>query len=119
MVPPLTGLLIVLFLPIVAPLGFVGLLWPLSLPARALLASRRASRLFARGCHAEGSAEGVVFYGPASDAPRLRWRVAGEEIRAVRVRPRFVVLELRRFEVVPIRREALDEGTVSLLDTSM
>lgn len=112
---PLGGVLGLIFLPNVAPVWFAAILWPISLPARAILASRRSARLFVDGCRVSLDDEAATFVaepGPEG-RPRLRYRLPWTRIRAVRERGEWIVLEGRRFEVLPVRRSALPEGALA------
>ena len=109
---PLGGVLGLILLPNVAPIWFAAILWPISLPARAILASRRSARLFANGCRVTIDEEAATFAAEPSpdDRPRLRYRLPWTSVRAIRDRGTWIVLEGRRFEVLPVRRSALPDG---------
>jgi hypothetical protein len=89
-------------------IGYMGLVWPFSIPARAAIASAKSTRLFGPGCWMDGDAHEAVFYS-ADDVPKpLRFRLPYSDIRAVRNIGDLLVLQTRRFGSMPIKQNAFE-----------
>jgi hypothetical protein len=89
-------------------IGFFAVLWPMSIPARAILITRRASKLFSRGVVMRSGAEGVEFVAQAQGAngKRLRMAVPKGAIRGIVVRQGVLLLRTYRQQIAPIAPDA-------------
>lgn len=98
---PLFGLLAVVFGE--GPLRTIGgmaVLWPLSIPARAVLSTAKARRLFGAGVRARVEEDGlyIVPSQPGVKGLRLRWGW----VRSVRERGEWALIQTRRFGFLPV-----------------
>lgn len=104
---PACGLLALLFLPgILKAMGLMALLWPLSLPARAIFATSKAGKLLERGAWA--SLEDGVLYLHGAEGGGLKLDLS--VVRRVERRRGFLVLLLARGDFVALPLGALPEG---------
>lgn len=103
---PLFGALAFMFggTQIMKGVGLFAILWPLSIPARAVLATSKAGRLFENGVHLSADDENLYFHGVDGSGLRLRIDSVRDAVR----RPGFVVLRLRSLGFVPVLESALD-----------
>lgn len=84
-------------------IGIMALLWPVTLPARAIVSSSKASRLFGRGVVAE-FIEGVFFF-HGDDGKGMKLSITA--VRGLYELPNYFVLQTRMGGIVPISRSAL------------
>jgi hypothetical protein len=110
LIVPLFGLVLVLFAEgIVRAIGGIALLWPFSIPARSVMASGKAGRLFADGCHMEADEERIVFYGNAERQPRLRFVIKLDQVRALIDRGEYLLVRTMRYGFAPIKVSAFED----------
>jgi hypothetical protein len=100
---PIAGIFLMVygqgFLPAVGLMGFA---WPFSIPARAVLSSSKASRLFTNGCLAEVGDEFLTFYDTSDRHPPLRWRLPLVRVRDVVIRGDCLLVRMRKLGFAPI-----------------
>ena len=102
------GIVLLLFGPgVMKVMGLMSVLWPLGLPARAILATSKAGKLMERGAWAslEG---GTLLLHDANGEGGLRLNLAS--VRRVESRRGFLVLVLVRGDFVALPLDALPEG---------
>ena len=93
------GLALVLFGPtIMKAMGFMALLWPLGLPARAIFATSKAGKLLQEGAWASLEDGTLYLHGEAGDGLRLNLAAA----RRVERRRGFLVVVLARGDFVAV-----------------
>jgi hypothetical protein len=105
-------------------IGMIAILWPFSIPARAVISSSKASRLFSRGCHMEADDKEAIFYGVQANPKRLRFRLSYNDIRSVGRLQDLVVLRTRMLGAVPIRigafsSESQAESFIDLVEAAI
>lgn len=87
--------------------GMLAVLWPFSIPARAVLFTTKASRLFTGGCHVEAGTGGITFIGEYNKAQkRLRFHIAGDDIKSVVRRRELLLVRTYRPGIAPIKVDA-------------
>lgn len=86
-------------------IGMMAMLWPLSLPARALYATRRSARLFLGRTEAEFREDGIYFRPESGKGLRLD----RGSIHDMFVRKEWLVFRTRKFQFIPIPREAISD----------
>ncbi|CAN5467070.1 hypothetical protein BH11ARM1_BH11ARM1_11770 [soil metagenome] len=86
--------------------GMMAILWPFSIPARSVLTTNRANKLFSSGCVCELTESEIVFIGEKAEPKRLRYRIALDDIKDVVDRDPWVLVRTRRLGFVPIRESA-------------
>jgi len=92
-------------------LGMLMLLWPFSIPARSVVFSTKASRLFTGGCHVEATPEEIVFIGEYNkNQKRLRYVISTDRIKELTERGDVLLIRLRTPDVAPIKLDAFGEG---------
>ena len=101
---PLSGVLILIFLkhPILQGMGFLAIVWPLTIPGRSILATRGASRRLTLPTQLLRDEEYLYF----ATEPRDRsYRARLESIRSATVRSDALTIEIGplRFVFVPVR----------------
>ena len=112
---PLFGLVAVAFgAGILRVMGLMALLWPLSLPARAILATSKAGRLMERGAWA--SLEDDVLFLHGEDGGL---RVGLEFVRRTERTRGFLVLVLARGDFVALPLSALGDDFVRRVEASI
>ncbi len=109
---PFFGLLMLVFgRGVLQGAGMMGLLWPVSLPVRALFASRKSRKLFGSPTQAEFKEDGVYFHPESGKGLRLD----RGSIRTMYIRKEWVVLSTRMLHFIPIPREALADADLESL----
>lgn len=102
---PLGGLLL-LFTPdrTMQAIGFFGIIWPFSLPARAILVSGKASRLFNTGVVLRVGPEELEFLGqtPGKSGKPMRMAIPIDMVRDVVKRQGMFLIRLYRQAIVPV-----------------
>ncbi|CAN5420704.1 hypothetical protein BH11ARM2_BH11ARM2_39570 [soil metagenome] len=101
---PLFGLLCLLFGGgVLRPIGGFALLWPFSIPARAVISTTKARRLFRAGVRARIEEDGLYIVPSQMDVKglRLRWGA----VRDVRERGAWAIVRTRRFGFLPVPPE--------------
>ena len=107
------GLGLLLFGPgVMKAMGLMALLWPLSLPARAIFATSKAGRLLQRGAWA--SLEGGTLYLHGEDGDGLRLSL--ETPRRIDRTRGFLVFVLARGDFVALPLSVLSEAFLAALD---
>jgi hypothetical protein len=92
-------------------IGFMAVLWPFSIPARAVLSSSKAAKLLTRGTWVK--LENGTFFFSAEDGKGLKLSLSS--VRDVVVRGDYALVRMRRFGFIPIARAALAEGDLEKL----
>lgn len=108
---PLFGVIAVLFGEgVLKVIGMTALLWPFSIPARSILATRRASRLLTGGCRLFAFPDRLEFRGetPAANGKPYRMIVNQSEVRDVVRRKEYLLVRTYRFSFVPITVAAFE-----------
>ena len=90
-------------------IGMMGMLWPLSLPARALFATRKSANLFVKKTEAEVREDGVYFKPETGQGLRL----ARTSVHDVFMRKEWVIFRTRKFQFIPVPRNAFDEADLA------
>ena len=102
------GIVLLLFGPgVMKVMGLMSVLWPLGLPARAILATSKAGKLMERGAWASVD-EGILYLHDAKGESGLKLSLAS--VRRVETRRGFLVLVLARGDFVALPLDALPEG---------
>ena len=112
-VPVFGLLLLVLGRGVLQGAGMMALLWPLSLPVRAIYASRKSRKLFGSPTEAEFREDGVYFHPLGGKGLRLD----RGSIRALFVRKEWIVVSTRMLHFIPIPRESFAEADLESLST--
>ncbi len=107
-VPSFGLLMVVLGHGLMQVIGFTAILWPLSLPARGILSSGKASSLFAQGCFAEIDDEFLTFYDTSDRPTPLRWRLPLTNVRDVVERREYYLVRMRLLSFVAIPLSAFE-----------
>ena len=109
---PLCGAAAIIFMkgPMQA-FGMLAVLWPFSIPARSVLSTTKASRLFSGGCHVEADEDGIVFIGEYNDGKRLRYAIEMNRIKEVVKRRDILLIRLRIPGIAPIRVDAFESDS--------
>jgi hypothetical protein len=89
-------------------IGLSALLWPISLPARGIVSTSKASRLFAEGCFAQLDDEFLTFYDTSGRERPLRWKVPLIQVRDVIERHEFYLVRMRKLGFVAIPQDAFE-----------
>jgi hypothetical protein len=85
-------------------MGMIAFLWPFSIPARSVLITTKASRLFTNGCHLEADEDLIAFIGEyTKEGKRLRYPIEPYRVKSVDQRGDFMILRLRMPSLAPIR----------------
>lgn len=110
---PTFGLVLLLFGPgVMQAMGLMALLWPLSLPARAIFATSRVGKLLERGAWASLE-EGVLYlHGEQGGGVKLNL----DRVRRVERRRGFLVLVLARGDFVALPLDAVGATFAETLD---
>lgn len=98
---PIFGVFAILFGDgLIRGIGMMALLWPLSIPARAVVSTGKARRLFGAGVRARIEEDGlyIVPNQPEVKGLRLKWTA----IRDVVEREDWALVRTRRFGFVPV-----------------
>lgn len=96
---PIFGLIAVLTMRGVAQvIGMTALLWPFSIPARAVLSSGKASRLFTKGTWMAADADTLYFFSETGNGMKLPLQGVRDLVR----RNRFYLVRMRRLAFVAI-----------------
>jgi hypothetical protein len=107
---PLFGVLAVVFgTGLLQVVGMMAILWPFSIPARAVMTTTKSARLFTGGCRMEASIDQIVFLGEKSEPKRLRMILEPFTIRDLVQRGDFLLIRTRRLGFVPVRSSALGD----------
>lgn len=93
-------------------MGLMALLWPLSLPARAILASSKAGRLMERGAWASLEDE-TLYLHAENEQGGVKMRLS--TVRRVESRRGFLVLVMARGDFVALPLDALPREFVSAI----
>jgi hypothetical protein len=103
---PVSGLVVLLLVPgaIAKYIGMVCLLWPLTIPARAFLLSRKISKVLSKPTTAEFREDGIYFEGQD-----IRSRALWSTIRNAEVRKEYLILRTRRLSILLVPMEAIPE----------
>ena len=118
LVTPLFGVLAFVFTSgLLQVIGLMAILWPFSIPARAVLSTSKSARLF-RSCYMKADEDAVTFYGSETQPKQLRFQVPLAAIRSVRETRDFVILQTRRYGFAPIRVNAFSSEDDRLSFTS-
>jgi hypothetical protein len=94
-------------------IGMFALLWPFSIPARSVLSTRKASKLFSKGCRLVAYDDRLEFQGetPGPAGKPLRMVVPTDGVRDVVRRGENLLIRTLRFGFVPVPVSAFgDEG---------
>ena len=83
-------------------------LWPVSIPARGIVSTTKASRLFAQGCRAVLDDEFLTFYDTSSRPKPLRWRLPLIRVRDVVERRNYLLIRMRKLDFVAIPKNAFE-----------
>lgn len=83
-------------------LGIIALLWPLTIPSRAFLASSKASRIFTQSAWLGAEGDKLYLFGPGD----LGMKLDLSSVRAVVSRKRYDAILTRRLGVLPVPRDA-------------
>ena len=84
-------------------IGFMAILWPFSIPARAILSSSKASKLLSRGTWVRFEEQTLYFCADEGTGLKLSLNA----VRDIVVRGEYVLIRLRHFGFVPIPMSAL------------
>lgn len=104
---PVFGLLAVIFgRGPVQTLGFLGLLWPISIPARAIFSTTKASRLLRDGVFVSTNDDYLLVHGRGGEGLKLEF-VA---VRGAVERQGHLLIRTRRFGFIPIALSAFDSA---------
>lgn len=89
--------------------GMFAFLWPFSIPARAVLTTTKASRLFTGGCQLSVYEDRLEFIGqtPLKDGRLLRMIIPMEQVRDVVERKEFYVIRTIRLSFVLVAKDAV------------
>jgi hypothetical protein len=102
-------------------IGFLAVLWPMSIPARAIMITTKASRLFATGAVMRAGDEEIEFLGttPGPNGKPLRMALARDGIRDVVRRQGMLLLRTYRLTFAPVDPNAFpDEATQNAFEAS-
>jgi hypothetical protein len=91
---------------ILRAIGAMAILWPLTIPGRAFLASSKSSRLFTRGCKVLGDETALYFQGDNNDGMKL----VRESFRRIESQGGLDLVHTRRLGVIPIPKAAWSEA---------
>lgn len=91
---------------ILRAIGAMAILWPLTIPGRAFLASSKSSRLFTRGCKVLGDETALYFQGDNNDGMKL----VRESFRRIESQGELDLVHTRRLGVIPIPKAAWSEA---------
>ena len=85
-------------------IGMFALLWPFSIPARAILITNKASRLFASGAWMRAGEEEIEFLGtkPGANGKPLRMAISRDLIRDVVTRQGMYLVRTYRLNFAPV-----------------
>ena len=114
---PITGLLLILFMPMPFTMAFGTLLilWPFSIPARSIIFTGRAAKRVLSPTRMVAEGEHLYFI---TDPMDHNYRVNKRSIRDVVVRKEYLVIELWKFKMIYVPREALkSENDIERLRT--
>ena len=92
-------------------IGWFAILWPFSIPARAVISSSRAGKLFAKGTWFK--LEDGVLYFHGDDGKGMKLTLRG--VRDAVMRGEFLVLRTRRYGIVPIPVGAVSQDELRYL----
>lgn len=99
-------------------IGMMAVLWPFSIPARAILSTNRSARLFTGGCHLVADEDKLIFLADATEPKRLRMVLEPPAIRDAVERGRYLLVRTRRLGFAPILRSAF-QGNDELVFAKM
>jgi hypothetical protein len=109
---PLGGIAL-LFIPdrVVQAIGYLAILWPFSIPARAILITTKASRLFASGAYMRAGDEEIEFLGtiPGAKGKPMRMALPRHLIRDVVRRQGMLLVRTYRLTFAPVDPEAFPD----------
>ena len=105
---PVSGLLLLVFMPtqVGIGLGTMMILWPLSIPARAILLTGRAAKRVLSPTRMVAEGEHVYFIVNPMD---LNYRVNKKSVRDVIRRKEYVCIELWKFKMIFVPLNALED----------
>ncbi len=110
---PVFGLLLLVFGPgVMKAMGLMALLWPLSLPARAIFATSKAGKLLEQGAWA--SLEDGTLFLHGADGGGLKLNLPA--VRRVERRRGFLVLVLARGDFVALPLSAMSDAFVMAVE---
>ncbi|MGV3617088.1 MAG: hypothetical protein ACO1SV_17310 [Fimbriimonas sp.] len=91
--------------------GFLAILWPLSIPTRALLITTKASRLFTSGAYMRAGDEEIEFLGtsPGAKGKPMRMALPRHMIRDVVRRQGMLLVRTYRLTFAPVDPEAFPD----------
>jgi hypothetical protein len=89
-------------------IGLMGILWPISIPARGIVSTGKAGKLFSRGCFATLDEENLTFYDTSDRPTPLRWKLPLSQVRDVVERRDFYLVRMRLLSFVPIPISAFE-----------
>ena len=103
---PISGLVVLLLVPgaIAKYIGMVCLLWPVTIPARAVLLSRKISKVLSKPTTAEFREDGIYFEGQD-----IRSRALWSTIRNAEVRKEYLILRTRKLSVLLVPMSSIPE----------
>lgn len=89
--------------------GLAGILWPISIPARGIVSTTKAGRLFTSGCFAELNEQCLTFYDSSTKREKpLRWLIPLIQVRDVVERREFYLVRMRLLGFVPVPLDAFE-----------
>lgn len=103
-------------------IGVFAILWPASIPARAIIISTKASRLFSSGVVMRAGDEEIEFLGtkPAKSGKPMRLAIPRHMIRGVVQRQGMLLLRTYRLTFVPIDPGAFEgDGDLQAFEASL
>lgn len=110
---PVFGIALLLFGPgVMKAMGLMAILWPLSLPARAIFATSKAGRLLAKGAWASVEDETLYLHGEGGDGLKLSLAA----VRRLERRRGFLVLSLSRGDFVALPLTAASAAFVEAVE---
>jgi hypothetical protein len=109
---PLFGLVAVIFgFGPLRVIGITAMLWPLTIPGRAVLSTGKAAKLFRAGTYATWDETAIYFHAANGGGMKLEWMA----VRAVVLSGAFLVFRTRRLGFVPIPLAALSDTQIEQL----
>jgi hypothetical protein len=109
---PIGGIaLLVLADPTLRAIGLFAILWPMTIPARSIIISTKASRLFASGVVMRAGDEEIEFLGtkPGKNGKPLRMAIPRSIIRDTVYRQRMLLIRTYRLAFIPVDPEAFED----------
>jgi len=114
LVVPIFGIVAMVFSTgLLQVIGMFAILWPVTIPARAILGGWKAGTFFSNGVTLESDDSHLYFHGKDSEGMKL----AISAIRKVNLRHGFVLLSFGIGQFVAIPAEALGDQVATFLET--